>query len=240
MGAAPSPYPYAYPLPLPLTLPLPLPLTLTLTLTRCGFHQGDGSDVAGLVDSLGVACLFVDFDRTLCSTKGGNPLLGHPSIDDELKSLCAQMAGRAHVVTRNQHVDEIRKATIAILTLTLALTLTTDPNPNQFLAANGLPGLPVHRVPPSRSKAAVVCDPRWLQLPAGADGDTAGPEAGPEAGGGSDCERGGGSGCAADRAPLLFVDDTLTEHLEEEMRSAPNVVRFLFTRARRTQAADAK
>ena len=174
--------------------------------------------MAGLVDSLGIACLFVDFDRTLCSTKGGNPLLGHPSIDDELKSLCAQMAGRAHVVTRNQHVDGIR----------------------QFLAANGLPGLPVHRVPPSRSKAAVVCDPRWLQLPAGADGDTAGPEAGPEAGGGSDGERGGGSGCAADRAPLLFVDDTLAEHLEEEMRSAPNVVRFLFTRARRTQAADAK
>ena len=44
------------------------------------------------------------------------------------------------------------------------------------------------------------------------------------------------SGGAADRARLLlFVDDTLAEHLEEEMRSAPNVVRFLFTRARRTR-----
>ena len=53
-------------------------------------------------------------------------------------------------------------------------------------------------------------------------------------------ESGGGSGGAADRARLLlFVDDTLAEHLEEEMRSAPNVVRFLFTRARRTQVADA-
>ena len=57
-------------------------------------------------------------------------------------------------------------------------------------------------------------------------------------------ERRGGSGAesggAADRARLLlFVDDTLAEHLEEEMRSAPNVVRFLFTRARRTQVADA-
>jgi hypothetical protein len=121
-------------------------------------------------------------------------------------------------------------------------------------------GLPVHRVPRSHSKAAVVCDPRWLLAAAGGD-DAAGPEAAAsaaaalEAGGGSGGARGGGRGgargggrsgggaaaaAAAEAVPLLlFVDDTLAEHLDEEMRSAPNVVRFLFTRARRTQVADA-
>ena len=149
--------------------------------------------MAGLVASLQPACLFVDFDRTLCSTKGGSPLAGRPSVDDELVGLCAQMEGRAHVVTRNPHVDEIRT----------------------FLAAKGLPRLLVHRVVPPRSKAEVVCDPRWLEAAAGSGAP----------------ERAGGP-------VVLFVDDTLGEHLDDEMRSAPNVIRFLFTRARATQTTD--
>ena len=75
-----------------------------------------------------------------------------------------------------------------------------------------------------------MCDPCWL--PDAADGD-AGSEAGPK----TASEAGSGSS-GAGRALLLFVDDTLCEHLDEEMRSAQNVVRFLFTRARRTQTAD--
>ena len=79
--------------------------------------------------------LFVDFDRTLCSTRGGSPLNGNHSIDDELVALCSQMAaGRAQVVTRNAHVEDIRI----------------------FLAARGLPGVAVHRVGRPRSKAELV------------------------------------------------------------------------------------
>ena len=80
-------------------------------------------------------------------------------------------SGRAHVVTRNAHVDEIRT----------------------FLAQQGLGGVTVHRVPRPRSKAEVV----------GANA----------------------TGVA------LFVDDTINEHLDAEMRTADRVVRFLFTRS---------
>ena len=112
----------------------------------CRFHQGDGEDVASLVASLQPAAVFLDFDRTLCSTKGGSPLKGNHSIDEELVSLCSLLAGRVHVVTRNAHVDDIRT----------------------FLIEQGLADLPVHRVKRPASKAQVVCDPRWRH--AGATG----------------------------------------------------------------------
>lgn len=134
--------------------------------------------------------------------------VGHPSIDDELKSLCAQMAGRAHVVTRNQvrRARAVRRACDAAcrqvqchvqlgvpvprrasrcalphgataqflaqrIAQSLAQCIATQylaqcmaqylalacaqhvADIREFLAANGLPGLPVHRVLPSRSKA---------------------------------------------------------------------------------------
>ena len=75
-----------------------------------------------------------------------------------------------------------------------------------------------------------MCDPRWLA--AATEGEVE-PDAGSGAAPEARVERSGGAG----RGPLLFVDDTLAEHLDEEMRTAPNVVRFLFTRARPTQAA---
>ena len=107
----------------------------------CRFHQGDGSDVVGIVESVQPSCLFVDFDRTLCSTRGGSPLKGSHSVDDDLLALCAQMDGRVHIVTRNAHVDDIRL----------------------FLAERGLPSVPIHRVSKAISKASVVCDPRWTE-----------------------------------------------------------------------------
>ena len=138
----------------------------------CRFHQGDGADVAALVASLRPEWLCVDFDRTLCSTRGGSPLRGNHSIDEELVGVMSQYvdAGRVHVVTRNTHVDEIR----------------------QFLDDKGLRGVPVHRVARPRSKAEIVC---------------------------------------ASEGVALFVDDTIAEHLDEEIRDAPNVVRFLFARS---------
>ena len=143
----------------------------------CRFHQGDGADVAALVSSGGFERLFVDFDRTLCSTRGGSPLHGYHSIDEDLVAVCSQLGeGAAAVVTRNVHVDEIR----------------------QFLSAKGLAGVPVHRVPKPRSKAEVV---------------------------GKAVTEGAGSS----KRRVLFVDDTIAEHMDEEMRGL-DVVRFLFVR----------
>ena len=80
--------------------------------------------------------------------------------------------------------------------------------------------MPVHRVARPQSKAAIVCDVT-LQ---GAEGVSSAamrddrPVIGPP---------------AADRQPVvLFVDDTLAEHLDADMRNAAQVIRFLFTRSK--------
>ena len=131
-----------------------------------------GSSVEDLI-------LIVDFDRTLCSTRGGSPLNGHHSIDEELLSVISQFVGEkgnaaVQVVTRNAHVDDIKT----------------------FLARSGLGDVGVTRIARPRSKAEVVA-----------------------AKGGVECE------------VALFVDDTISEHLDEEMRAAVGVVRFLFVRS---------
>ena len=57
----------------------------------CCLHQGDGADVAALVATMSPPpTLYVDFDRTLCSTRGGSPLKGNHSIDEELLGARAQ------------------------------------------------------------------------------------------------------------------------------------------------------
>ena len=132
------------------------------------------------------------------------------------------MAGRAHVVTRNAHVDDIRA----------------------FLAAHGLEDLPVHRVKRPASKAVVVCDPRWAESAAnaqtGADDDT---DAHDHGYGGDDAHAADGAHATAaharpalpPRRPVLFVDDNIAEHLDPSISAADGVVRFLF--ARTTAAA---
>ena len=147
---------------------------------ECHFHQGDGADVAALVACERFALLFFDWDRTLCSTRGGSPLSGNHSIDDEMVGVCAQMAGRVHVITRNVHTEQIR----------------------EFLAMKGLPDVPVHRVGRPRSKAEII---REITSEVAEEN----------------------TGAAA---RVLFVDDTIAEHLDSEMRSLPCVTRFLFAR----------
>ena len=161
----------------------------------CRFHQGDGGDVAALAATLRPAALLLDFDRSLCSTKGGgSPLRGNHTVDEELLALLAQMGpGRVAIVTRNPHVDDIAA----------------------YLGARGLGHLPVHRVPPRTSKADVVLQGAAACSKAVAKG-----------------------GCVADRAPtvavaegpVLFVDDSIGEHLDVRLINAEHVVRFLFVR----------
>ena len=184
--------------------------------TACRFHQGDGTDVAALVASLQPACLFLDFDRTLCSTRGGSPLKGTHSVDEELVALCSQLAGRVHVVTRNAHVEDICT----------------------FLAAKGLPDVPVHRVPKPLAKAQVVCDDRWCKPASHDTNEQGGDDEGMERTrqgqrlDQSDVAPGRGSSSPVRPRPVvLFVDDTMGEHMRAEVRDAPHVVRFLFARS---------
>ena len=78
-----------------------------------------------------------------------------------------------------------------------------------FLAARGLGGLPVHRVGRPLSKSEVVCDPALM----------------------AEWTAGFTEGEGGD-AVVVFVDDTPSELLDEEIRQAPHVVRFLFARSR--------
>ena len=77
------------------------------TCTECRMGQGDGDAVAALCMQLEPEVLFLDFDRTLATTRsGGSPLDGVHAVDVELADLIA--AGLpTWVVTRNRHVVEI-------------------------------------------------------------------------------------------------------------------------------------
>ena len=81
------------------------------------------------------AVLFLDFDRTLCSTRGGaNPLAGGTaySVDESLHTAANKWP--VHVLTRNRHTAEIAR----------------------FLAARGLPVVAIHSTPSGESKAAYI------------------------------------------------------------------------------------
>jgi hypothetical protein len=88
----------------------------------------DGEDVVALVERLKPQVLFLDFDRTICTTKkGSSPLVGRHSIDEGLL-VCLTHHPNVHIVTRNQHGDAIR----------------------QFLTARGVPPcVCIHSVGPS-------------------------------------------------------------------------------------------
>lgn len=74
----------------------------------CRLVRGAGDDVVELVSRLNPSVIFLDFDRTLCSTKhGGSPLTGNHSIDPDLAAV-ASSHPNVHVVTRNSHGAEIR------------------------------------------------------------------------------------------------------------------------------------
>ena len=183
----------------------------------CRLLQGDGADVAAAVEALQPLRLFVDFDHTLCSTRGGSPLHGSHTVDDDLVSLISQLEGRVHIVTRNVHVDGIRS----------------------FLDGIGLTHVPVHRVPKPRSKAEVVCDPRWAGGAEGHGGGDGGQGGEGEASGvgGEGGGVGGEGGGVGGKGVVLFVDDSISEHLREDIRSNERVVRFLFSRTRSSAAS---
>jgi hypothetical protein len=83
---------------------------------------GDGGDVEALAHRLAAESkaagggagdqrplIFLDFDRTFCSTKSGaDPLVGSHTLDPELLSLaCCTVLFQVHVLTRNSHADSI-------------------------------------------------------------------------------------------------------------------------------------
>ena len=74
---------------------------------QCRILRGDGEDVWQVVQRLSPAAVFLDFDRTLCSTRrGGSPLDGNHTVDPDLASVCASHPF-VKVVTRSSRKDDI-------------------------------------------------------------------------------------------------------------------------------------
>lgn len=99
---------------------------------RCRLSQGDGEAVLAAIRAWQPTRLFLDFDLTLCSTKGGaNPLKGAHRLDPELHAAVMEVGDDAtHVVTRNRHTAEIQT----------------------FLEAHGVSVAQVHTTPSGASK----------------------------------------------------------------------------------------
>lgn len=102
----------------------------------CGVRCGDGEDVAALVESEQPRAVFLDFDRTLCTTKSGaNPTRGRHAADPDLLAVAASRR-ETHVVTRNSHVDDVAA----------------------WMRANGVREPRVHHVGKGVSKGRVIAD----------------------------------------------------------------------------------
>eukprot|EP01062_Namystynia_karyoxenos_P053018 TRINITY_DN42729_c0_g1_i3.p2 TRINITY_DN42729_c0_g1~~TRINITY_DN42729_c0_g1_i3.p2 ORF type:complete len:354 (+),score=124.43 TRINITY_DN42729_c0_g1_i3:935-1996(+) len=74
---------------------------------ECRLHRGDGDEVAALLATLRPDAVFLDFDRTLATTKtGGSPLRGNHAADEELLRVLKEHPN-SRIVTRNSHLDDI-------------------------------------------------------------------------------------------------------------------------------------
>eukprot|EP00439_Symbiodinium_sp_Y106_P024433 s7257_g2.t7 len=74
---------------------------------RCCLLRGDGEDVWQTAAQHQPDVIFLDFDRTLCTTKAGaSPLSGNHSLDSDLVALCG-MHPRVYIVTRNSRSEDI-------------------------------------------------------------------------------------------------------------------------------------
>ena len=74
----------------------------------CRLTRGDSEDVLALAEALQPGHIFLDFDRTLATTRGGgSPLQGKHRADPELLGLFSTFRGRVHVVTRNSYREEV-------------------------------------------------------------------------------------------------------------------------------------
>ena len=117
-----------------------------VSCAACRLAQGDGDAVLAACDAWRPRKLFLDFDRTLCSTRGGaDPTRGGQhgnkgrgaahAIDAELHTAASlPYVAETHVVTRNRHTAEIRA----------------------FLAERGVDVASVHSTPSGESKAAFM------------------------------------------------------------------------------------
>ena len=175
----------------------------------CGITCGDGDDVASLIESTRARCVFLDFDRTLCSTKtGASPLHGRGhSLDADLAGVAASHPS-VHVVTRNSHVEDIRA----------------------FLTREGVPrGVRVHNVGRGVSKGRVIREIIDAFEKEKERGDS---------GSGGDCDCGLAiADCGGDRGGdcgerrYVFADDSVVELLDADVASVEGLVRVLFSRA---------
>ena len=174
----------------------------------CGVVCGDGEDVVATVECTDPHVVFIDFDRTLCTTKSGSsPLRGSHSLDRELWGLVRGGRWDVRVVTRNSHVDDIKT-----FMRRFAVNEGGD-SPGGDSSGGDSPGgdspggdssfdaIPVHHVGKGVSKGAVIrgaCDEKASVV---------------------------GSPVRA-----VFVDDSAAELLDAEVACVPGLTRVLFSR----------
>ena len=153
------------------------------TNTGGGGASGGGAGGAGASPPL----LFLDFDRTLCSTRSGaSPLKGKGvhALDPALRSLIASRAAQCHIVTRNSNVDDIAT----------------------FLARQGLPPLGgLHHVGKGKPKTDTILS--IINDGACTDADADVVPVGARAGVSSDSAQ----------CKHLFVDDDVRELLDDRL-----------------------
>ena len=176
---------------------------------ECGVVCGDGEDVAALVEQIDPHVVFIDFDRTLCTTKSGaSPARGSHRLDPELWNVATGLRD-VRVVTRNSHVDDIG-AFMARHRGGGGCGLSGS-TPSSFDAI--LPVPPVHHVGKGVSKGRVI-----REVLAEKAAQSAGRLA----------EESTGVGGGGVRA--VFVDDSAAELLDPEVTSVPGLTKVLFSR----------
>ena len=179
----------------------------------CGVVCGDGEDVVATVECTDPHVVFIDFDRTLCTTKSGSsPLRGSHSLDRELWGLVRGGRWDVRVVTRNSHVDDI-KTFMRRFAVNEGGDSPGGDSPGGDSSGGDSPGgdspggdssfdaIPVHHVGKGVSKGAVIrgaCDEKASVV---------------------------GSPIRA-----VFVDDSAAELLDEEVAGVPGLTRVLFSR----------
>jgi len=141
----------------------------------CRMAQGDGEAVAALsahylhTSALSPA-LFLDFDRTLATTRsGGSPLQGAHAVDPELAEVAASVP-MTWVITRNRHVDEITSFLVAKGVRVAGVTHVRKGQSKADAMLNAMPSL--RETSPNTTRAIFVdddvrecCDPKVAAIP---------------------------------------------------------------------------
>eukprot|EP00873_Tetraselmis_striata_P029932 jgi/Tetstr1/450196/TSEL_037235.t2 len=115
---------------------------ICVSCDECGMFYADGDDVQCLVDRFQPVAIYLDFDRTLCTTRGGgSPLIGNHSLDPGLTSVLSCAPETATVVTRNSYREDIKK----------------------FMEMKGMGKAKIFTTKKHQSKADAMLDPAVLQ-----------------------------------------------------------------------------